>query len=122
MIKGKQWGTTEALLSLPGIEVHRINVVPGGFCSWHSHGSKWNAFVLVEGSLSIERGGQYSTSVEAGSRDKLVMQPGDFTTIPPGEWHRFANESRKKCLALEVYYPAALSEDIVRETTGGVLK
>lgn len=117
MIKGKLWGTSETLLALPGLEVHRIQVVKGGYCSWHKHDSKWNAFVLVEGSLTIERGDEYTIQPE---REALVMQPGDLTTLPPGEWHRFVNDSKRQCLALEVYYPAALSEDIVRGSVGGV--
>jgi hypothetical protein len=49
--------------------------------------------------------------------DVTTLRAGDFTTVRPGEFHWF--NCVEDCVALEVYYPEALSEDIVRRSVGG---
>jgi hypothetical protein len=49
--------------------------------------------------------------------DITVLRAGDFTTVRPGEFHKFV--CIQDCVALELYYPEALSEDIVRKDHGG---
>jgi hypothetical protein len=49
--------------------------------------------------------------------DITVLRAGDFTTVRPGEFHKFV--CVEDCVALELYYPEALSEDIVRKDHGG---
>lgn len=44
--------------------------------------------------------------------------PGDFTTVKPGEFHMFKAET--DVVALEIYYPEPLTEDIIRNSCGGV--
>jgi hypothetical protein len=50
--------------------------------------------------------------------DVTVLRAGDFTTVRPGEYHWFS--SITDCVALELYYPETLSEDIVRKSVGGI--
>lgn len=112
MKKGKVWGTTESLLSLAHLEIHRIHIEPGGYCSWHRHDHKWNAFIVTNGCLTVE--------TEDGVAAGLEMNRDDITTVAPGVKHRFINKTLGGVDAFEVYYPRELSEDIIRETIGGV--
>lgn len=106
MITKKPWGNTECVMQTPFVEVHRIDVTPGGRCSWHTHERKWNAFLVVSGGLRIESG-----------KINKELAKGDFLTMPPGECHRFVGVEECGAIAYELYYPAELSEDIVRFNT-----
>lgn len=121
MIKGKSWGTTEDLLSTGIVEVHRIRVVGFGHSSWHHHERKHNGFVLVSGSLDIEVDEDPGATRNKTRRTCVTLKAGDFTTVPPGAVHRFVCGTGSGAVALELYYPDALSEDIVRRDLGGVL-
>lgn len=117
MKTGKIWGISRLLLHSPFIEVHAIEVLQGGYSSWHSHRTKWNAFQVTSGTLLIQ------VRRDHGLTDTTILEPGDLTTVKPGEEHRFVNR-RGICHALEIYHtgtgePLAL-EDIVRSSQGGV--
>jgi mannose-6-phosphate isomerase-like protein (cupin superfamily) len=112
--RGKIWGVTETLLATPFLEVHRLTIKPNARCSLHSHQFKWNGFFVQSGSLTI--------SVQKNDyplTDDTVLGPGDFTTVKPGEFHRFISGD-EEVRAIEVYYPEPLSEDIVRKDCGSV--
>lgn len=111
MKKGKIWGTTETVLSLAHLEIHRIEINPGGYCSWHRHEHKWNAFLVISGQLIID--------AEDGTlKTGLAVASGEITTVAPGVRHRFT--STPGAVAYEIYYPRELSEDIIRDTVGGI--
>tara|TARA_Y100000296_G_C5052874_1_gene195761 strand:- start:259 stop:615 length:357 start_codon:yes stop_codon:yes gene_type:complete len=112
-IYGKVWGTTECLLKTPLIELHRIIVSPESHCSLHMHEKKWNGFYVTRGQLLIECHKEKYDLV-----DTTVLLEGDFTIVPPGEFHMFRS-LELGCTALEIYYPEPLSEDIIRKTVGG---
>lgn len=112
MLKGKVWGTTKTEIATPFCEVHSITVKTGGFCSWHMHERKWNAFSVIAGGLRI------LTKGPAGE-EALDLGPGDVCSIPPGVTHRFVNITAGDCRGLEIYYPEELGEDIVRIEQGG---
>lgn len=110
---GKVWGQTECLLQTPFVEFHRIDIKEGSYCSMHKHEHKWNAFYVVEGTLDIEvRKNDYDLV------DTTTLQAGDFTTVKPGEFHKF--HAYTDVVAFEIYYPEGLTEDIVRESVGGL--
>lgn len=111
---GKVWGTTEPLLQTPIIEIHRLYIEPNRCCSLHWHAHKWNAFVVLSGRLTIE-----AHKSDYDLIDRTVLVTNDMTTIPPGEVHRFVTTD-SDCWCLEIYYPELLSEDIVRESVGGI--
>lgn len=112
--EGKVWGETSLLWKTPLIEVHKIEVKPGGYCSWHKHRHKWNAFIVHEGAITIEiRKEAYPLT------DVTVLQKGDFTIVRPGEEHRFV-AGLVPATAFEIYCPEPLSEDIVRSDLGGI--
>ena len=113
-ITGKVWGTTENILTTPMVELHRIRVVSNSQCSLHRHDHKWNGFYVLSGSLIIE-----AHKNEYDLVDRTVLTAGQFTSIPPGELHRFVCES--PAVALELYWIDGINPmDIVREDVGGL--
>lgn len=112
MKTGKVWGETTTLLKTPFVEVHRLFIRPNSTCSLHKHERKWNAFYVTDGTLFIE-----AHKLNYNLVDVTELRTGDFTTLPPGEFHRFYTRiAAVECL--EIYYPEPLSEDIIRETIG----
>ena len=118
MKMGKVWGETKPLLQLPNIEVHEITIHPGSECSLHKHVHKWNAFYVISGYLEIH--------VEKSNYDLVdvtKLYKWDFTTVPPGEYHKFVcPETAGVTKALEIYYTETLTEDIIRKTVGNSKK
>ena len=110
-IEGKIWGSTELLLQSPIIEIHRIKVNLGGYCSQHSHQSKINSFYVISGELEIKRWKDY------GLCDSTHLFAGDMSIVPAGEMHMFA--AHQETEALEIYWAQLYHNDITRENTGG---
>ena len=111
-IPGKVWGDTSVIIQNALVELHKINIKAGYKCSEHKHEHKWNGFYVISGTLEIHvRKNNYELT------DVTVLRAGDFTTVRPGEYHWFS--SITDCVALELYYPETLSEDIVRKSVGG---
>lgn len=111
---GKVWGSTELLLKTPFVEVHRLDIRANARCSLHLHRTKCNGFFVQSGRLTIEvQKSDYDLT------DLTELRPGDFTTVKPGEYHRFIT-GREPVKAIEIYYPETLSEDIVRKDCGSV--
>jgi len=115
MKTGKVWGSTELLIATPLIEVHLLTIRPNARCSLHCHRSKWNAFFVQSGLLKIEVHKNDYALV-----DVTELGPSEFTTVAPGEFHRFLTGD-DPVTAIEIYYPAALAEDIVRKDVGALL-
>jgi mannose-6-phosphate isomerase-like protein (cupin superfamily) len=116
MKQGKIWGTTEPLLITPMIEFHRINIEPFCHCSMHKHEFKYNMFYVIEGKLDIHvRKNNYDLT------DITELYQGEFTSVAPNEYHMFQS-SEERVEALEIYYLNPISEDIIRETVGGLNK
>lgn len=110
--EGKVWGDTSVLLQTPLIEVHKIHIQKGGYCSEHYHKHKWNMFYVIEGELEIHvRKNDYDLI------DVTRLSEGDSTTVAPTEYHWFHAVTDVE--ALEIYYPESLSKDIVRKNVGG---
>ena len=113
MKQGKVWGTTEQLIVTPMIEIHRINILPNSHCSMHKHEFKYNLFYVLYGDIEVHvRKNDYDLI------DTTSLSPGMFTTVKPNEYHWF--HSKSACIVLEIYYPEPLTEDIIRETVGGL--
>jgi quercetin dioxygenase-like cupin family protein len=113
IIEKKVWGTTECLLQLPMIQVHRINFVRGGTCRLHYHASRYNAFYVLEGRLEVARA--HGQTIVIHTRNRL--EEGDIHVVPPGVVHQFTGISDG--VALELYFPGEVdAHDIVRLTQG----
>ena len=116
MKSGKSWGSTVALLSVPGVEVHRIEIEPGGFCSRHHHKTKFNAFIVEEGVIEV------LVWKDHGLVDKTELFAQDVMSVPPGEDHQFKNNSISRAIVYEVYWSQMDPSDIVRKSQGGTAK
>jgi len=114
MISGKVWGTTTTLLTTPMVELHRIEILEGGTCSLHEHAHKWNGFYVISGSLDIE-----AHKKDYDLIDVTNLTKGEFTAIPPGEYHRFV--ALEDTIALELYWINGIDpKDIVRTSVGSI--
>ncbi len=113
MKAGKVWGTTQPIFHANNVEVHRIAIVPGGFCSKHKHLNKWNLFFVESGELVIE-----TWREKSGLCDTTHVGPGETYAVQPGEFHRF--RALTDVVAYEIYWVELDPNDITRETTGGV--
>jgi quercetin dioxygenase-like cupin family protein len=78
-------------------------------CSWHSHQSKWNLFVLIGGKVEIIT--KYDTV--------LLDSPGASFTIPPGVEHEF--RALEVSDMIEEMYVEYDEGDIFRANEGSVL-
>jgi len=110
--EGKAWGETEAIEQSPNMELHKIEIKKGGYCSQHKHQSKINGFLIISGELEIQRWKDY------GLCDKTILKAGGWTKVPPGEQHRF--KALKKTVAYEIYWVELNHNDIQRENVGGI--
>lgn len=111
MIAGKVWGTTQQIVANGVLELHRIEATAGSRCSMHKHKHKWNGFVVESGRLKIVvRKGSYDLV------DVTILGPGEYTQVPPGEYHRF--EALEDTVAYEIYWAQFDHGDIEREDVG----
>lgn len=118
MKAGKVWGHTESLFQKNNVEIHRIVILPGGFCSKHMHRHKHNAFYCERGEIWIDVWKKDYALV-----DTTRLGPGEICSVAPGEYHRFRTD--KDCgaptiVVYEIYWTELDASDIVREDHGGV--
>lgn len=109
---GKIWGETRLIHANGTLELHRIEVKKGGFCSKHKHAWKWNGFFVESGELKIKVWKNDYDLV-----DETILKAGDFTRVKPGEYHQF--EALDDTVAFELYYAHFDHNDIIRESVGG---
>src|ERR1019366_3333663 len=112
-VTDKVWGTTEALVTTPLFEMHRLVIKPWHRCSMHRHRFKHNTFYVVSGGMFIDTDLEHLFVTGGGDIVRHMMWPGDVYTLLPGVAHQFRTQS-DDCVALEMYFTEPLSEDIVR--------
>ncbi len=115
IVAGKAWGETRTLFAANNVEIHRIAVRAGGYCSKHRHAAKFNAFYVESGRLAVK-----AWKTEYDLIDETVLGPGQMTVVPPGEFHEFV--AREDTVAFEIYWTTLDPHDIERETCGGVAR
>ena len=113
MKAGKIWGVTELLVSNDSLEFHRIEFKEGSTCSKHKHKYKWNGFYVTEGILKIKVWKNDYDLV-----DETVLEPGDWTTVKPGEYHQF--EGVEGGEAFDLYWAEFDHNAIEREPVGSL--
>lgn len=113
MKQGKIWGSTQCLFSTNNVEVHRIEIHNKGYCSKHKHNTKYNAFFIESGRLTIT-----AWKNDYDLVDITELEDGEMTTVKPGEYHMF--EATEPTIAYEIYWSESTPDDIVRETCGGI--
>ena len=109
--QGKVWGSTTQIRKTENFSLHRLSIKAGGVCSKHKHNYKFNGFYVVSGQLLIR-----TWKNDYDLIDKTVLNPGDFMSVAPGEYHQF--EAIEDCIAFELYYAHFDHDDIQRETVG----
>lgn len=115
MKAGKVWGTTEQIEANGVLEFHRIEMKKGGVCSKHLHKYKWNGFFCESGQVIIRCWKKGYDLV-----DETILNPGDYTKIPPGEPHQFV--CTQEGVSYELYWAEFNHNDIEREVTGYLIK
>lgn len=111
-IQGKIWGSSRSIFLKNNVEIHRIEINKGTYCSKHRHDHKFNAFFLESGKLKIS-----IWKNDYDLCDETIMVPGDFTTVNPLEYHQF--EGLEDSVAYEIYWTELSPNDIYRESVGG---
>lgn len=109
-MQGKIWGETFCIFRNMHVEVHRIIVKKGGFCSWHLHSKKHNLFYLESGNLDV-------IIEKSGIMDTTNLRPNAVTTVAPGLKHKFY--AHEDSVALEIYWVEMDPNDIERFLPGG---
>ena len=115
-IQGKVWGTTQCIFGHNNVEMHRIATNKGGYCSVHCHRTKFNLFFVECGKLKVTifRGAE----TEPRPTDSTELIAGMSSVVKPGERHQF--EALEDTVAYEIYWTQLDSEDIIRDTEGGI--
>lgn len=113
MIKKKVWGLTEKLFENNNVEIHRIEIKVGGYCSRHFHEYKFNMFYVESGELDIEVQENDSSIVNT-----TTLYKGQSTTVEPQKLHIF--KAKQDTIAYEIYWVQLMGEDIKRESFGGL--
>jgi len=114
--RGKIWGSTCCLMIKNNVEIHRIKVNKGGFCSEHKHEHKWNAFFVETGCLEITI---YRHDAGKMIEDKTILRAGSSTYVEPGLNHKFC--AIESTVAFEAYWTELSQTDIIRRNVGGVV-
>jgi len=113
MKSGKAWGQTELVMRLGNVEIHRIAVKRGGYCSKHFHQHKVNMFFVERGQLVVD---VWKNDYELC--DRTHLNEGESLAVYPGEYHQFRTDAG--CVAYEIYWTELDAADIVRDSCGGV--
>jgi len=114
MKRGKIWGNTSTLFDKNNVEIARIEVNKGGYCSKHIHKYKYNLFFIESGSLEVTI---YRNDADTILEDVTVLKSGDSTYVEPGVYHMF--RALEDTVAYEIYWVELDPNDIVRESVGG---
>ena len=111
-IEGKVWGSTALIAEKNNVEIHRIEIKEGGYCSKHKHNFKVNLFYCESGCIDI-----IVWKNDYDLVDVTTLRAGEMTTVPAGEYHRF--ECKEPAVVYEIYWVELPAKDIEREDHGG---
>ncbi|MFW6122199.1 MAG: cupin domain-containing protein [Petrotogales bacterium] len=111
--QGKIWGMTSTLFNKNNVEIHRIEVNAGGYCSEHRHLHKYNAFYIESGKMKI-----YIWKSDYNLCDETIVEAGDMTIVSPNQYHKF--EALENTIAYEIYWVELNLKDIDRKNIGGM--
>lgn len=114
MKESKIWGETSHVWNGNNVEVHRIDIIHGGYCSKHKHDFKYNMFYVETGELMID------VWKDNNIVDNTHIAAGESTTVAPGQYHRFT--ATVPTVAYEIYWVELQTPDIIREDQGGILE
>lgn len=112
LVKGKNWGTTQCIFCDNNVEISRIVIEKGGYCSRHSHTSKHNLFFIESGKLAV------NVYNDNDIVDRTVLSSQMATSVEPGVVHEF--EALEDTIAYEIYWVKLGLNDITRLSVGGI--
>lgn len=112
-IQGKIWGSTQSIFNKNNIEIHRIEILKGGYSSKHKHDFKHNAFFIETGKLKIT-----IWKKDYDLIDETIIVDKQMCIVKPQEFHMF--EAIEKTIAYEIYWTEISSNDIIRINCGGI--
>ena len=115
--RGKIWGSTSTIFNKNNVEIARIEVKEGAYCSKHLHKYKYNMFLVERGVLEVTI---YRYDANHVIEDVTILNDGDSTFIEPNLYHKFC--AKEDTIAYEIYWTELDSNDIVRESVGGRLE
>lgn len=111
-MQGKIWGHTNELFNKNNVEIHRICIESGGYCSTHKHCHKYNMFFVERGTLIVDVWKNDYDLV-----DRTILKSNQSTIVKPKEYHRFIAE--ENTVAYEIYWTELDQSDIIRKDCGG---
>lgn len=106
--ENKIWGERWLIRADSTHSTNLLMLKLGFRCSWHSHQTKWNLFVVLKGRVGIK-------TVDG----ETVLGPGEEFTVAPGEMHEF--RVYENSMMIEEMYVEYDDEDIDREVKGSSL-
>lgn len=109
--QSKVWGDTSKIFCKNNVEIHRLNINAGGYCSIHHHNFKYNQFFVESGEIDVV------IFRDNGITETTTLRPNEQSTVPPKMKHQF--KAIKDSVVYEIYWVALEGEDIVRQTVGG---
>ncbi len=115
--RGKIWGTTSVLFDKNNVEIDRIFVKKGGYCSKHKHKHKYNMFYVESGLLEVTI---YRQDANKTIKDVTLLPGGGSTYVEPELYHKFY--AKEDTVAYEFYWIELSAEDIQRDVVGGIIE
>lgn len=113
--RGKVWGNTSTIFQQNNVEIARIFVKKGGYCSKHIHKHKYNLFYVESGAMEIII---YRHDAGKIIEDITLLEAGGTTYVEPEVYHKFV--AKEDTVALEVYWTELSPTDIERDVVGGM--
>ena len=80
----RRWGSYVRLCLNDRIELRRLSILAGGFCSQHWHDTKSNLFIVESGALRVKL---------LESQTEVLLGPGEAVTVASGLLHQFAADA-----------------------------
>ena len=102
--EGHRVGNVEFLArsaDTPRFTLGIIEIAAGRVLEAHVHADEDDAFLIVEGELTFEFGG-----------DAVAATPGTFVLVPPGVKHGFRNDGAGAVRMLNIHAPAGFDRRI----------
>lgn len=101
----KIWGERWLVRKDSTHAVSYLEIKRGYRCSWHTHTTKYNLFVVIEGTLQL-------VIEEMGEKYAVTLTRGESFVIKPGQSHEF--QGITDCSVIEEMYVEYEEGDIQR--------
>ena len=98
--ENRPWGSFESILKLPGYQIKKILVKPGGKLSLQRHKHRSEHWVVVSGIAKVIKG-----------KDSFKLKKGESVYIPKLVLHSLENVTKNSLIIIEVQIGGYLEED-----------